>query len=314
MENIAPAPTVSVIIPTYNRAHVLTRALESVLAQTFEDFEVLVVDDGSTDGTAALMAEYEARDERVRYLVQPQNAGVSAARNRGLREVRGAYIALLDSDDEWLPAKLERQVARFEELPDEVGLLYGGVEDVGPGGVRAVHTPEHRGDLSSMMLRRNVIHGTSGVMIRRAAAERAGYFDEGIPAIEDWDYWIRVTRHFEVDFVSEPLIRYHDPAGVERKSLNTEENIDARAWLYRMHGAEMRRAGTAHHFLLESARRHLNASPPDLRAVRRLALAAVRARPLVRAPYRMLLRAFAPAAVLRVIRTARRIGSRPGHS
>lgn len=278
-------PLVTVVIPTYNRAHMLPRALESVLAQTFEAFEVLVVDDGSTDDTVALMAEYEARDERVRYLVQPRNAGVSAARNRGLHEARGEFIAFLDSDDEWLPTKLECQLSRFKALPHGVGLLYGGVEDVGPRGVRTVHVPEYRGDLFQMLLRRNVIHGTSGVMIRRAAAERAGFFDEKIPAIEDWEYWLRVLSHFDVDFVAEPLTRYHDPHGVERKSLNTGENLDARAYLYRKHGAAMQRAGTAHLFLLDSAHRHLAADPPDVAGALRLALKAIAIKPTARSPY-----------------------------
>lgn len=278
-------PVVTVIIPTYNRAHLLSRALDSVLAQTFEDFEVLVVDDGSTDDTAALMAEYVARDERVRYLVQPRNAGVSAARNRGLREARGAYIAFLDSDDEWLPTKLERQVDRFEVLPEDVGLVYGGVENVGADGERTVHTPEHRGDLFQTLLRKNVIHGTSGVMLRRAAAVRAGFFDEEIPAIEDWEYWLRVLPHFDVDFVAEPLTRYHDPHGVERKSLNTGENLDARDYLYRKHGAAMRRAGTAHLFLLDSAHRHLATDPPDVTGALRLALQALAVKPTARSPY-----------------------------
>ena len=144
------APTVSVIIPTYNRAHLLPRALESVLAQTFEDLEVLVVDDGSTDGTEAVVTGY---DDRVRYLRQPQNAGVSAARNRGLREARGEFVAFLDSDDEWFPEKLARQVERFRELPDRVGLLYCGVQfGRRPDREDWTFRPKHRGDVYETML------------------------------------------------------------------------------------------------------------------------------------------------------------------
>jgi len=300
------SPSVSVIVPTYNRVHLLPRALDSVLAQTFEGFEALIVDDGSTDGTAELVKDYAERDPRVRYLRQPQNAGVSAARNRGLRESRGEFIAFLDSDDEWFPEKLARQVQRFRELPDRVGLLYGGVENLGPDGGREVYTPTHRGDLYRTLLERNVIHGTSGVMLRRTAAERAGFFDEGIPAIEDHDYWLRVVRHFDVDFIPEPLIRYHDPVGVERKSLNASENLEARDWLYRSHGAEMRRARTAHLYLLESARRQ-RASGDKGQAIWRAVLSILQT-PGAYPAYPFLLETVLPSGVFQLLRRIRRLG------
>lgn len=299
-------PTVSVVIPTYNREHLLSRSLDSVLAQTFTDFEVLVVDDGSTDGTAVLMAEYEARDGRIRYLSQPRNAGVSAARNRGLREARGDFIAFLDSDDEWFPTKLERQITRFKALPGKVGLLYGGVENLGPDKERMVATPTHRGRLYPVLLKQNVIHGTSGVMLRRAAVRRAGFFDEVIPAIEDWDYWLRVTEHFEVDFVPEPLIRYHDPEGVERKSLDTRDNMEARAYLYDKYSTNMRRAGVAHLFLLESARRYLAAPKRDARRALQLTLRAALVQPLAYEVYPVLFRALLPPRGYQGLRIVRR--------
>lgn len=266
-------PAVSVVIPTYNRARLLRRAIQSVLAQTFTDFEILIVDDGSTDDTPAVVEGFD--DARIRYLPQPENAGVSAARNRGLREARGAFIAFLDSDDTWYPHKLALQVPQMRDLPDDVGLLYCGVENDDGRGNCSLVTPTHRGDLYRQLLLSNVLHGTSGVMIRRAVVATAGFFDEGIPAIEDYDYWLRVARFFKFDFIAEPLIRYHDPQWMERKSLNFGENMDARAWLFRKHATEMRRAGVADVFLLESARRHLLPPRTDIRAARRLAAQAV---------------------------------------
>jgi glycosyltransferase involved in cell wall biosynthesis len=298
------APTVSVVVPTYNRAGLLPRALDSALAQTFGDLEVLVVDDGSTDATAALVNGYAARDGRVRYLRQPENAGVSAARNRGLREARGALVAFLDSDDEWLPYKLARQVDLFRRSPEAVGLVYGGVENVGPGGERTVHTPRHGGDLYRALLERNVIHGTSGVVLRRSAAARAGPFDEGIPAIEDWEYWIRVARHAEAAYVPEPLIRYYEPDDIERKTLNTRDNLDARAWLYRTHGAAMRRAGTASAFLLESARRHRAAG--EGAAALALALRSIARAPRSYPAYPFLLETALPPRLFGRLRRVRR--------
>lgn len=285
---ILKRPQVTVIIPTYNRARLLARALDSVIAQTFDDFEVLVVDDGSTDDIEGTTAAYA--DRRIRYLRQPQNAGVAAARNRGLRESRGELIAFLDSDDEWFPEKLARQVARFGDLPSHVGLLYGGVENEDGRGGRRILTPRYRGNVYLELLVHNVIHGTSGVMIRRLVVASAGFFDEGIPAIEDYDYWLRIARFFEIDYIEEPLIRYHEPADLERKSLNVRDNRDAREWLYRKHAWRMREAGVAHLFLVTSARKALSARQPDIRTARRLALRAVFAAPASRTAVRMLAR------------------------
>lgn len=249
-------PLVSVIIPTFNRAHVLPRAIDSVIGQSFEDFELLVVDDGSTDGTAEIMERYKRWNRRVRYLVQPVNAGVSAARNRGMKEARGRLFALLDSDDEWLPEKLAAQVAFFEMAPRDVGLLYGGVRTVGAS--TWVFRPQAHGWIHPLLLERNVIHSTSNVMIRREVYETIGGFNEQIPAIEDWDYWIRVAKAFAIDFIEDDQSYYYEsPHEMNRKSLATRANLDSREWLYAIHGEDMRRARVAHRFLGESGRRHM---------------------------------------------------------
>ncbi len=268
-------PAVSVILPTYQRAHVLGRAVDSVLAQTAGDLELIVVDDGSTDGTAELVGSYD--DGRIRYLRQ-DNAGVAAARNRGLRAVRAPLVAFLDSDDEWFPPKLALQTARMAELPDDVGLLYGGVENVTDGGCRRVRIPTHRGDLHRVLLLTNVLHGTSGVMIRRAVVATVGFFDEALPAAEDFDYWVRVARFFEIDLIDEPLVRYDDTGDAGRKTHAVEDNHAAREMFLARHGAEMRRHGVYHLFLVESARRFLERSDDAARA-RRAALRAARRAP-----------------------------------
>ena len=166
------APTVSVIVPTYNREHMIGRALESVLAQEFTDFELIVVDDASTDNTEAVVRA--SGDSRIRYIREPANGGPNAARNRGMREARGEFLAFLDSDDEWLPGKLGRQVARFSELPDRVGAVYTGVETIDDDGSVSHFVPELRGRLHSKLLARNVLHGASqSIMIRRSVAREA---------------------------------------------------------------------------------------------------------------------------------------------
>ncbi|MFW5883131.1 MAG: glycosyltransferase family 2 protein, partial [Verrucomicrobiota bacterium] len=248
-----PCPKVSVIIPTYNRKALLARAIESVQAQTFTDFELLVIDDGSTDGTAELMAALD--EPRLRYLQQPQNAGVAAARNRGLREARGRYIAFLDSDDTWLPHKLASQVEILDAAPEAVGLVYGGVEDVGADTTRTF-LPEAEGRIFEALLLSNVVHAaTITSLIRRSAILTAGFFDEQLPAIEDWDYWVRLARFFEFKKQDSVVARYDTSHDGLRKSQEIKNNLTARARFAQKHRRDLREHGLAAAFHLETARR-----------------------------------------------------------
>ena len=276
-------PAVSVIIPTYNRAHLLRRTLNSVLAQTLTDFELLVVDDCSSDDPAAVVAEFN--DPRLRYLRQPENAGVAAARNRGLREARAPLVAFLDDDDEWFPHKLALQTELFRRVPPDVGMVYTGVETVSADGSRSLMIPSARGDLYRELLVRNLLHGApSSALIRRNVITQVGFFDEALPAIEDYDYWLRMCRRYKVDYVSEPLVRYYDPRddskmAEARRSTNIKANLEARAQLYRKHGEQMRKEGIAHLFLVTSAKRHRTPPWNDFRGARALALQAFRLAP-----------------------------------
>ncbi len=287
---------VSVVIPAYNRAHTLPRAIESVLAQDHADLELLVVDDGSTDDTASILAGYD--DPRLRVLRQETNRGVSAARNRGMREAQGAFIAFLDSDDEWRPAKLSRQLQIFARGTRGLGLVYTGAETLGLES-RRTDTPAFRGDLLDTLLLRNVLHGAgSSAMIKREVVETVGYFDEDLPAIEDYDYWVRLARFFAVDYAPEPLIRYHDPSGdlaadAERRSRNFAANMAARAMFFDRYRHEMQRAGVDHLFLLDTAQRYAN-DPEG----RRTATLSVLAKALLRRPTVSKLYAWLPFAAL----------------
>lgn len=195
-------PTISVIIPTYNRAAVVTEAIDSVLAQTFRDFEVLVIDDGSTDDTRARLVAY---GERIRLICQ-ENHGVSHARNVGIRAARGQYIALLDSDDLWLPKKLDMQIAVMEAQPD-IPLCH--TEEIWiRRGVRVNQMKKHQkhgGYIFPNCLPFCVI-SPSSVLIRRALFDSVGLFDEALPACEDYDLWLRVAKTYPVHFIETPLI------------------------------------------------------------------------------------------------------------
>jgi glycosyltransferase involved in cell wall biosynthesis len=198
----SPAPRVSVVIPTYNRAWSLTTALDSVLSQDFEAFETIVVDDGSTDETPALLARYGAA---LRVIGQP-NRGVSAARNAGIRAARAPLVALLDSDDYWLPGKLAAQTAFFERHPEAV--ICQTEEIWVRNGVRVNPGKRHRkrgGMIFEPSLELCLV-SPSAVMLRRSLFETAGFFDEHLPSCEDYDLWLRIGCRHPVHLIERPLI------------------------------------------------------------------------------------------------------------
>jgi glycosyltransferase involved in cell wall biosynthesis len=198
-------PTVAVIIPTYNRAALLERAIASVLGQTWRDFELVVVDDGSTDDTALLSVLHS--DTRLHFFRNEKNRGVSHARNTGVRAASAPWIAFLDSDDEWLPTKLEKQIAWTREHPEtpivqtrELWIRRG----------KRVNPPKTHekfpGDLFSASLDRCMITPSS-VLLRRDLFETFGGFNESLPACEDYDLWLRVTCRNHVGLVDEYLLK-----------------------------------------------------------------------------------------------------------
>jgi O-antigen biosynthesis protein len=199
-------PLVSAVIPTYNRAHMVERAIASVLAQTYRPLEIIVVDDGSTDDTAARVARLSAPE--VRYHRTPSNAGASAARNLGISEARGELIGFLDVDDEWLPEKTARQVDCFQAASEKVGLVYCGIREVSPNWPPVDRIPEHRGDLFETLRVVNVLR-TSGVMARRDVFDKVGGFDHSLPARHDWDLWLRIAQHYLVDYIPDVGVLYH---------------------------------------------------------------------------------------------------------
>ncbi|MEO8325327.1 MAG: glycosyltransferase family 2 protein, partial [Nitrospirota bacterium] len=170
-------PRVSVIIPTYRRPDFLRRAIGSVLTQTFEDFELLIVDDASPDNTGQVVKGIA--DERIRYCRNEINKGGAASRNRGIKEAQSPYIAFLDDDDEWLPQKLALQVELLDQSPPKVGGIYTGYERIlrNTGESLGITLPTKRGDLSYELLLSNPLAGTSGLLLRKECFEKAGLFD-----------------------------------------------------------------------------------------------------------------------------------------
>ena len=196
-------PKVSVIIPTYNRLPMLREAIHSVLKQDFEDFELIVVDDGSTDGTVEEIKKFGGR---VRLLQHPENRGVSAARNRGILHAKGKYVAFLDSDDQWTKGKLKIQVTFLDDNPhyslcytDEIWIRRG--KRVNP----MVKHAKYSGWIFEKCLPLCII-SPSSVMMRKTLFSKVGLFDEALPVCEDYDFWLRISARFPVFFINRKLI------------------------------------------------------------------------------------------------------------
>ena len=203
------APMVSVVIPTYNCARYLPEAIDSVLAQTYRDFEIIVVDDGSTDNTPEVLARY---GDQIRIIRQPDQ-GRSAARNAGILAARGEYIAFLDADDLWLPQKLEKQLALFAARA-EIGWVYSDYRRLAELGSdtdtffhRAGLRPPPEGRILPELLS-GCITSTITVMARASCFRRVGLFDPSLTRAEDYDMWIRLATQFDAACVDEPLALY----------------------------------------------------------------------------------------------------------
>lgn len=195
-------PTISAIIPTYNRAGLLARALKSVLSQTRMPDEIIVVDDGSTDETAEMIAR---EFSRVKCISQ-ENAGVSAARNTGITASTGTWIALLDSDDEWMPKKLEQQVDALQQCPD---LRLCHTEEIWIRNGRRVNQGLRHAKSGGMIFEQCLplcAISPSSVLLKRDLLDEVGDFDESLPACEDYDLWLRICCEHPVLFVDDPLV------------------------------------------------------------------------------------------------------------
>jgi glycosyltransferase involved in cell wall biosynthesis len=202
--------SVSVVIPTYNYERFIGDAIRSVLEQTYPPSEIIVVDDGSTDETAAVVGAF---GDEVRYIRQ-NNAGVSAARNRGVAESTSELISFLDSDDTWEPTNLEKQIARFES-DEEIGMVHCAMRefDVATGETTRFHMEGGEGGVADNLLLWEgplIVGPGSGVTVSRKAFDHVGGFDTRMKVGEDWDFCYRVARVFKIAFVAEPLVNYRN--------------------------------------------------------------------------------------------------------
>lgn len=298
-------PKVSVVVPAFNRATTIGRSIDSVLNQTFDDFELIIVDDASTDDTIGVVAQYT--DRRIRLLRHSANGGVSAARNTGLQTARGQYVAFLDSDDEWSPRKLAKQVNQLNSLGDNVGLVYTGALVKDHLGRSEYRAPRYRGDIYRQLLVDNVITGSaSGVMVRRSICQKVGGFDETLPAREDVDYWLRIAQHSLVDYLPEALVTIHASDSADRISLSRSSLVEGRELFRKKHEEELKGAGLIGHYLVGSGRLY-QVHLKDPVTARRLYLESTKEQPFCLTGYVYLLSTIMPSSACRAAIGIRRL-------
>lgn len=256
------------ILPTYNRASKVGRSIESVLGQTFDDLELIVVDDSSTDETHNRIAAI--RDSRLRYLRRDQRGGAAAARNTGLAHAQAPLIAFNDSDDEWLPAKLAAQIALLRASPSSVGLVYCVTRR--SNGTRSEYIPppgrlqRYRGKVLDPLLTYGFM-ATQTWLVRRECFSVVGAFDEQLDALEDWEWLLRFCQRYEVDVVNDVLVHAYESE--DSLTRNMRAQIQSVRHILAKHDASLLRrhpeARANLHFML-GARLCLSGSMPEGRS------------------------------------------------
>ena len=219
-------PTVSVIIPTYNRANLINRSVSSVLNQTFKDFEVIVVDDGSIDNTENVVKNFN--DSRIKYIKGEKNVGAAAARNIGIKVAKGKFIAFQDSDDEWLPEKLEEQIKIFKKVSLRIGIVYVGrwqIKEEKKMYIPFERVNQKEGNIYKELLKSNFI-GTPTILVKKECFEKVGMFNENLPRFQDWELVLRLAKYYNFKFIDEPLVLCHFTS----KSISTNSNALLKAF------------------------------------------------------------------------------------
>jgi len=218
-------PLASIILPTHNRKTMLLHAIESVIAQTYQNWELIVVNDASEDGTDDLVRNFMMNDSRISYIQNRSSLGGSGARNAGIAAARGHYVSFLDDDDRWMPDKLEKQIEALSEQPEAVAASCWYTANSFLGRRRVVHT--HPNPALQELLSENVLGGASVCMIRRSTLEQTGGFSEDLPSAQDWDFWVRLRIQGPIVVARQALVSYMVHSGgkittdLEKKYIGT---------------------------------------------------------------------------------------------
>jgi glycosyltransferase involved in cell wall biosynthesis len=247
---------VSVIIPTYNRAHLIRRAIQSVLNQTYQDFEIIVVDDGSTDNTEEVVKSFN--DARISYIRHENNKGEAAARNTGIKAAKREYIAFQDSDDESFPQRLEKQIKVFENESLKIGLVYSDMILIDKKGKKryikpAEFSPKDKFIYKKALNYERVCIGIGTSLVRKSCFEVVGFFDDKIPYFVDAEFFIRLSKYFYFYHISEPLINFYrvDYDRVENFNRSPKNLVISRKLILKKYFSDIKkdRETLANHYL-----------------------------------------------------------------
>ncbi len=232
---MAERELVSVVIPTYKRPKKLERALKSVINQTYENLEIIVVNDApETD-----LNHITGLDDRVKLINHKENKGAPAARNTGIKDSKGEYIAFLDDDDEWLPKKIEEQTSKFDELSPSYGAVYPWARIVKDDSHITEKTPSYKGDIHDELLRKNFIPSVTP-LVRKNCFKKVGLFDEKLKCSQDYDMWLRISKEYKFSYVPKILVRTY--RGHEKRiSSDISRKIEGTERLVNKHKKELER-------------------------------------------------------------------------
>lgn len=228
---------VSVILPTKNRIDLLKIAIKSIVSQTYQPYEIIIIDDGS-DGDDILDLIEEINEPKIKLLRHKLSKGANYSRNIGIKNSTGEYIAFLDDDDYWLPQKLEKQIEIFKKK--DVGAVYCGFDyyDVITGEKKISNRLNYAsGNIFEKLLVEDITAGTPTYLIRRDCFEKSGYFDEELPARQDWDMWIRIAQHYHIGCVPEVLVYAGEHPGKRISIRNYKKQIEANRLVYEKYKA-----------------------------------------------------------------------------
>ena len=228
---------VSVVIPTYNRANTLLRSIDSVISQSYNDLELIIVDDASTDNTGSAVSSYD--DDRIEYIKLEENRGAPVARNKGSERATGDFIAFLDDDDGWKTNKINKQIERFRDLDEEYAIVYTGREKRRGGSITNKYHPSKEGDIHERLLKSNIIPSETP-LIRKDVFIQVGGFDPSFKSKQDLDLWLRITKDHRVSLIDEILaFSYKDTKN--RIGANPEALYQGQRKLIEKHIDEFRR-------------------------------------------------------------------------
>jgi glycosyltransferase involved in cell wall biosynthesis len=203
---------VSVIVPVYNRENYIDGTIKSILEQSYQSIEIIVINDGSSDNSLLILKQLVEQYPNKIVIIDQKNQGQTIARNNGIRQAKGEFIAFLDSDDLWLKDKLQKQLPLFK---NNVGLVYSGIYTIDAMNHilnQELCDKEIKGDIYHQLLIKNRMTGGT-VIVKKMVLDQVGLFDETLNAAENWDLWLRISKHSLVDYVNEPLMKYRVHAG-----------------------------------------------------------------------------------------------------